>query len=573
MSIYKQRGTRMKSNSIVNLLTAVMFSLVTVFSHVGWSDEKKKDEKTAKTETSSELDVVNDREKKTCGNLADASDKELCTKCVVNNSTVGECSKFFPGSNNKCEDALKEYQKKNLEYAKACKSVKSPSNRPQNQNSGTDTLFGDNKTKQTPLVQIDETKLCQERVNDCREKMSNIASGAQKDDPNSVDNILKTVMAVKDPDTYQQYESTVNGDQQIGQLMTTKSCTDSFTNKDVNQKKKDLKTEKKDLEKEIAKLEEDFNKEMKEQNEKNADITKKIEELQSKSKEKNRESDARLREKNTENQKNSINYAKQARDISNKIVTKQTQLKKMQFDYANKLASETTEKINMQCQAVLNKAQECLVKSIKTKGAISEDCKSFPVLTKKRGAGATTELKNKMRFINDQCYQEAESSKKNSAYNQQEAISQINRDIQNLQQDLQDLQNNINVESNNAAKIQQEALREQDENAQSVAQQTQNFNNELQSSLLTSKQNQERLMQKKKELLNKLEELDYEAKTGTESTLTAVEEVITEYESAKDIASEACECDPSQKYTAGPCAQIQKFHNNASKSLKPRKAK
>jgi len=542
----------MKSNSIVNLLTAVMFSLVTVFSHVGWGQEKKKDE-------GESSDSQMDAGRKACKDLSYPTpkykDQNECILAILAGSNA----------NNKCEDALKEFQKKNLEYAKACKAIKNPALRLDSQANSTDLLFGGSSSKEVQTINIDVTKQCRERIDQCREQLNAVATGSKKDDPNSVDNILKTVMAVKDPQGLQQYEKAAGTSQQSNQSMSIQDCADTFNNKDVNQKKKDYKAEKKKLEEDMQKIKDDFDKEMEKQNEKNAEITKKIEELQTKSKEKNRDSDAKLREKNTENQKNSINYAKQARDINNKIIAKQVQLKKMQFDNANKLLSETTDKINMQCQAVLNKAQECLVKSIKVKAAVSEDCKSFPVLSTKRGSAATAELKNKMKFINDQCYQEADTSKKNSAYSYQEALAQANRDIQNLQQDLQDLQNNINIESNNASQISQEAKREQDENAQAVAQQTQNFNNELQNILLTSKQKQEtlttRMQQKEKEIL----QLDYEQKTGTESKLSAAEEVITEYDAAKDVASDACGCTAGSKTDA--CVQIDKYHTKASAGL------
>lgn len=578
MSICKQRGTRMKSNSIVNLLTAVMFSLVTVFSHVVLANTENDG-----TKEKSDLEIMIE---KNCGSLKDA-EKNECERCTSTSSKTGVCAKYFLGAtDSKCEDALKEYHKKVNEFAKACTAVKNPSARLSSQKNSVDSLFGSGTGQKSPTINIDDSLNCKKRVFQCREQINSISSGSQIDDPNSVDNILKTVMAVKDPEGLQEYEKVAGANQQNDQSMSIQDCAESFSNKDVDQKVKDYKQEKQRLKEKLSKLSEDYNKEMEKQNEKNAEITKKIEELQSKSKEKNRESDAKLREKNTENQKNSINYAKQARDINNKIIAKQVQLKKMQFDNANKMLSETTDKINMQCQAVLNKAQECLVKSIKTKGAISEDCKSFPVLTKKRGAGATTELKNKMKFINEQCYQEADTSKKNAAYAYQEAVSQANREIQNMQQDLQDLQNNINIEANNSSSIQQEAKREQDENAQSVALQTANFNNELNNALLRSRQRQQTLNEETKQLEDEIKQLDFEQKTGTSSKIKAIEDVITDYEQTRDITNDSCGCNlnfenteitnkdnvnPNVASTA--CSQLKKFDTKAGASLKPRKAK
>jgi len=578
----------MKSISIVNLFTSVIFLIVTSFSHVGFGQSKmpvlNKDgslsapgttaasagSADAKTSDSGKTEAsVTSREQ------CESDKNEICSAPCPSKPTESEksscyssCSaeaknkcKGYPSQaqldkeDKKCETAFEEYKKNRKDTKNACLAIENPNSGSTPQDVVTSIL--NPPTTKSAAASIDMDQSCSNKISQCRAIMKNsltVSEPSEMRDNSMVSSLLMLATQGATTDPTQQQTA-----QQNLSAANIPQCITDFDNKDLETAQEKFRDRREKLEKEKEQLQKDFDKEVEEQNKKSTDIAKDLEKLESDNKEKIRKIDVDLREKSTQESKASIEASRQLRDINNKIVAKQVELKKIQFAYATKLASETAENTNLRCQAVFDTAKECMYKAAKNKllsDAEKAKCQNFPNLVNKKGAKATAEIKSKLKYINEQCFIEAETSKKNQAFAHQETIDQINRDIVELNSSLQDAQNNQSISSKNLEAIKAEAQKEKDENAASLAKQTQNLNTELTNFINASNAKMQKLSTRMEEILKKLEELEFEQKTKSKSAIAKAESLIQESNDLVETVMESCSC--SAMPNKPECSQVRK---------------
>lgn len=520
----------MKPFSIVKFFTVVCFSLVTLNSGAA---EKSKETCQRELEQSCKTRHLISE------NPTDAEKKEFrsCLEKI-------DCSKYKSESEQETNRQDREDEKEIINECK--RSYEAWEKELGDLNAACGAVLGGPSS--SDIFSTDRNKACSARIESCRQMMSNMSSA----NANSYTNIIGGLSALqKGQDTLDTLNMMAQNSLDAKVAGQDGTCIKDFKSQARKDAKRDYQQKKKDLEKEKKDLEDDILKEKKEQTKKQSEIQKQITDLEKALKQKNLDIDKDMREKITQASKATLESAKRIRQINQAITKENDTIKKVQFAYANAMLSQSNEKIAFACKVTLNRAKECIVKSAKK---IKDDgCNADPnmaalySMASTRGAKANAELVEKMKFINEKCYEDANLRKKEMAFQNQNTLSDASEKIKELQKQLEDENKQQQIASEENKKIQEEAQREKNEAAQNLSQETQNLNKELMNFINDSNTTMAKNSERIAEILRKLEEAEFEYKTGEESAVTEALGIVRKSNQLAEAVVADCGCDVSDK--------------------------
>lgn len=432
----------MKTFSPIKFFTPVCFVLVMGFVSAGLAefnrtaqDFKTEDDcnKFCSRPTNTKL---NSEEKEVCIKGKDTNDgpntaTDKCLKLeIANCKEYYSCDKLPTKKDQeaKCDKAFEKYDKESEDLKEACDSM-----------------------------DADSSKTCRQRIDSCESRGG--SAGPKGSNAQQFTNLMMSAYMQKNG-------LSLPNDPEAKDANALNSCTD-FTN-DKTEKARDKFEQKQDkLKQKIADLKKSISEEREKRDNEVADAKKENNEIEAqvqKVREKVKEAIRKVDEKKGERmRKLNEDIAKSAiaiRNINNAIIKQKELSESVKFDYAQKVVQFSEDKVSKQCKAAVETAKACFVKS--SKGQKSTDpkdtCSNFSLTAK--GAKGTAELKQKLKDIQDACFEQAKLSTDKARFEQQKSLRSIETDITEKTNQVKDAQNDLERRQNDFKSIGAESDKE-----------------------------------------------------------------------------------------------------------------
>lgn len=553
----------MNTISPIKLLTAVGFLLVSMNSSFGFGEEEieyKTAEACAAVKCVTTPDIIaeckTDLTESTKSSNGDTSVKEptasaikTCTKNKFDTCKTEICGNYstIKDLKNQCATDTEKFEKAAEEASGACSSfLNDPA---------------DKKSKNNEAS-------CKDKINACRTKISTITRS--KDEAAAAGDPSNT----KGTDEYADVLGNIFGQQEDDSESKAdkfnpdaKACL-NFKSKDA---RKENKTETKDLKREIKQLLKDIADEKKKINEENAKLRKENADLKSDEQKVNEAMKKAIRsvdeKKGEQLRKLNEDLAKSAtaiRKMNLEIIKQKEAAETIKFDYAQRMMQYTSDKINTQCQAAIDTAKQCFIKS--AKGQASSDpkdpCVGFTFSGK--GAKGTAQLKAKIQKVREACFEQASMSVNKSKFEQGKALRTIETDILEKTNQVSDANKDIERRQTDFASITAESDKEKSDEIKNAEDQIANLKDKtaelakstneaitLSNQRIAELQEQIRLLNVD---INAMKTLSV-GSDELENTFNDAYTVIKKKERARQAAIKSC-CPVDNKDAEGLCAQF-----------------
>jgi len=511
----------MKSISAIKFFTAVSFLIVSLQIKTSSAFAESAGTPLTVTKTQAEVEIA------FCG---DKSNKTKSLGLWKKYSCDGD------PSNTDCKTDMKDYQSAADKASGACDSF--------------EKVPGKNKNT------------CEARINACRKKINSGVS--PESTPTSTNDLTGTLMTIYMRKNYPDAGPSDNGTN--GTAGAPPSCT-NFTPKDA---RKDKKNENKELDTQIKQIKKEI-----------ADEKKKINEENVKLREKNAETDSELqkvdeslkkailsvdKKKGEDLRKLNEDIAKSAvtiRAINAAIIKSKGEAETIKFNHLQVMQQFTEDKINTQCQAALDTAKQCFIKSSKGQGSQDpkDTCAGFTISAK--GPSGTAQLKLKIQKVRDACFEQASLAVNKANFENSKSLRAIETDITEKTNQVNDANKDMTRKQNDFAAINTESDKERTNEETNAQKQIDNLKAKLDR---TSKSTQEAIFVSNQTLAQLEKELNDQVtnqaaiKMGVlkpedlNNALGDAESLIAAREIARETAIKSC-C-PDETSKSAVCTQL-----------------
>lgn len=423
LSIILKGRNQMSRVSITKIFTLVSFSVVTAFGVPGFAEGEKGSQGPivlgGNSQKQEELDAAARQKAESICTPSYVKDqygnvKDKCLRCVAFPTLKG-CDEQKDDSG--CNDAFNTYKESLADAQSACDSVVGTTSR-----------------------STDRRKKCSDSIRECAQ----LAQQTSNQTPQEENGMSSTLNL---------FRQVMGGDSDAGS--NGGSCLIDIDSKEAREAEKDFRDRREKLEKDKKEIEDQAVKDQEENDKEITRITKEIEELQGKDTETAAEIDAEKREKGYETQKEMMASSKRLLDLSKQMRQANDDLRRETFSHSQRMLELTAEKQNLRCKSALDQAKSCMIKSVK--GIADPACKDFPISIRSKGAKAKAELKKQLQVVNNACYEQENSKKKQIEFEQSERLNQISNKMTDLQAEAKQQAEAQQAQSTNSQKIAEEA--------------------------------------------------------------------------------------------------------------------
>lgn len=360
-------------------------------------------------------------------------------------------------------------------------------------------------------MDANSSKTCQQRINACESRGGTGGPGGS-----TTDQFMNMMMSAY----MQKNNLSLPNDSNAQDANALQSCTD-FTNDKTERAREKLEQKQEKLQQKISDLKDKIYKEKEEIDKENARLSKETNEIdveRQKVDEKVKEAIRKVDEKKGERmRKLNEDVAKSAiaiRNINNAIIKQKEATESIKFDYAQKVVQFSEDKVNKQCKAAVETAKTCFVKSSKGQKSLDpkDTCSNFSLTAK--GAKGTAELKQKLKDIQEACFEQAKLSTDKARFEQQKSLRSIETDIAEKSNQVKDAQNDLERKQNDFKTIGAESDKEKSDEQANADKQLENFTNKLSGITADVQQARTRRNARMEELNAQIKSLEDEVKAA-----------------------------------------------------------